>query len=209
MIHRILLCALAAGFAAGLAVTIAQMATVLPLIEQAVAIEQMTPPGAAVDGPSLLETFLANAVTGVGFGFLLLGAIAMAGRPVDFRRGLIWGVGGFFAFALLPALGLPPKPPGVPGPPLAEAQTWWLLCIVLSAVGLLIGAFSKRWAGRIFALALIVAPHVWGAPPVFGTIDPALQAMMLEFRLASLTTSAIFWSVLGGTAGLVYRKVVI
>ena len=220
MIHRVLLCALLAGLVAGVAVTAVQAVAVLPLIERAEVIEQGAPPSspsapdhghdeaAGHDGPDFAETMLANGLTGVGFGFLLVAVMAMAGRPVDFRRGLLWGAGGFLAVALLPAIGLPPKPPGAPIPLLAEAQNWWLACVLFSTAGLLLFAFSKQWIWRALALALLVAPHVWGAPESFGDMDPALAPIMLDFRMASLAASAVFWSALGGTAGLVYRKII-
>ena len=72
------------------------------------------------------RTLLTTIVTGIGYGFLLVGAIVLSGRSVDARQGMLWGLGGFVAFAAAPALGLPPKLPGMASAELGAHQAWWL-----------------------------------------------------------------------------------
>ncbi|MEE8123971.1 MAG: CbtA family protein, partial [Alphaproteobacteria bacterium] len=60
-----------------------------------------------------LFTVLANALTGVGFGLILVAAVTLSGRHVDPGRGVLWGLAGFAVFTLAPALGLPPELPGM------------------------------------------------------------------------------------------------
>src|SRR5689334_12534927 len=119
-LRRILAAGLIAGLVAGTVTTLAQRYQVTPLIfaaevfEEAAAHPDHAQPhshdGAAVheageawapaDGLERTAfTWLANVLTGVGFGMVLAAAIAFAGRPIDRRRGLIWGLAGYGAFS--------------------------------------------------------------------------------------------------------------
>ncbi|MBY0611503.1 MAG: CbtA family protein, partial [Beijerinckiaceae bacterium] len=108
-------------------------------------------------------TALANVMTGIGFALMLAGAFALLGRPVTWREGLFWGLGGFAAFTLAPGLGLPPELPGMPAAALEARQAWWIATAVLTAAGLWLIAFKRAaWAAAL-AIILIAAPHVVGA----------------------------------------------
>jgi predicted cobalt transporter CbtA len=67
---------------------------------------------------------------------------ARSGHDLDARRGLLWGLGGFAALHLAPAVGLPPELPGMasadlaarqPGGPLRGATATGLACPGLRA----------------------------------------------------------------------------
>ncbi len=63
--------------------------------------------------PRLAFTALATLVSGVGYA-LLLGAVLVAtGRTVTPGEALKFGIGGFLAASLAPAIGLPPELPGI------------------------------------------------------------------------------------------------
>ncbi len=81
-------------------------------------------------------TVAANILTAIGFALLLTGAYALRGRPVTWREGLLWGLGGFVAFTAAPGLGLPPELPGMPVAELAARQTWWIATAAATAMGL-------------------------------------------------------------------------
>ena len=97
MFGRIVLTAVLAGLVAGVFLWGAHMVKTTPLILAAEVYENAA------------NTLLADVLAGVGFAFLLTGAVALAGRPIDWRRGVAWGLGGYAAFFAAPSLGLPPE----------------------------------------------------------------------------------------------------
>lgn len=226
MIARVLLAAIAAGLVAGILVSGLQMLRVTPLIIAAEAYEVQAPEsghahshdnGAATEPHSHdhgadawapedgLErtafTVMANVLTGAGFALLLASAMIVRGRRVDWREGVLWGAGGYLAFSLLPALGLPPELPGMAAGDLAHRQIWWLATAAASAGGLALIVFSGRIALTVLGIALLLIPHVVGAPhpESFGGSVPA--EMAAQFVSASLVTACLFWLALGALTG--------
>ena len=153
-----------------------------------------------------LFTALANIVTGVGFALLLTACFALAGRPVDGRTGIIWGLAGFGAMSLGPALGLPPEVPGAMAADLGARQGWWILCAFATAAGLWLMVFRRGAAWAVGGIALIALPHLIGAPQpdrIGGAVPPELAA---HFVAASLVTAAIFWCALGWLSGTFWSR---
>jgi cobalt transporter subunit CbtA len=154
-------------------------------------------------------TLLANVLTAIGLALVLLTAIvtslrANAATRLDWRHGLLWGAAGYAVFFLAPSLGLPPEIPGAAAAPLEARQFWWLFAVTCTAGGLAGAAFGKspwRWA----ALALLVVPHVVGAPPpptAMFADQPAEAAAELtrlagEFIGASALANGALWLALG------------
>ena len=90
-------------------------------------------------------TAASTILTGIGFAALLLSTVALCGFELDVRRGLLWGLAGFVCFAVAPALGLPPVPPGVPESDVRARQLWWVMTVAATAAGLfLIFASASR-----------------------------------------------------------------
>ena len=224
MLRRILLTGLIAGTAAGLFAAGLQHLRLIPLIAAAEVYEaagahaahQHGQPEAAPaewePAPGLERTgytVLADVLAGIGFALLLAGGVALAqlrGYPVDARRGLIWGAAGFAVFALAPAIGLPPELPGMQAAALAARQEWWLLTAAATALGLGLVVFARPVALRIGGALLLLAPHLVGAPaapPGASSLPPELAA---QFATASLATAAMFWLLLGGISGWLYRR---
>lgn len=214
MFRRILTAALSAGFVAGIFMTAVQSGWVIPLIERAEQYEMCTtdlecPPGAALEDAEALErlayTALFNILSSVAFGLLLVAGFALWGGPVDWGRGIVWGLAGFAAFTLAPALGLPPKPPGSAYSPLLERQTWWLACVFATAAGLACLVFAAHWRVKLLGLVAMALPHIIGAPLTEGA-DSAPPEFVAEFITASLVTAGLFWVALGGFSGFIYRR---
>ena len=223
--RRIFVTALASGLIAGVAFFAVQASLVLPLIAAAEVYEQAaashrhdatdTAASQHDDAPEsawqpaagferLAYTAVADIVTGIGFALLLVGAFALRGRPMDIRRGLMWGAAGYLAFSLAPALLLPPELPGGVSADLAGRQAWWLGTALATAGGLALIAFAPMPLAKLGGLALIVLPHALGPHhPAGGTAPPALEA---AFTIASLAATAVFWIVLGGASGWLYRR---
>ena len=226
MLKRILVTALAAGLAAGVFVSLVQMMGVRPLIVEAETYEAAAPAAAAAahgengekganEAPSWAPgdgiertsyTVLANMLTGFGFALLLSASLALHGGPVDWRRGLVWGLAGFAVFGLAPALGLPPEPPGVEAAPLAERQLWWLGTAAATALGLGLIAFAPRRLLKAVGAIVLVLPHVVGAPGLEDHGGAVPQDLIEAFWVASLAATALFWLVLGGLAGFLYPR---
>lgn len=226
MLKRILVTALAAGLAAGVFVSLVQMMGVRPLIieaetyEAAALAEEVAahgengenganevPPWRPGGGSErTFYTVLANMLTGFGFALLLSAALALHGRPVDWRRGLVWGLAGFAVFGLAPALGLPPEPPGVEAAPLAERQLWWLGTAAATALGLGLIAFAPRRLLKAAGAIALILPHAVGAPGPEAHGGAVPQDLVQAFWVASLAATALFWLVLGGLAGFLYPR---
>ena len=151
-------------------------------------------------------TWIATTLTSVGFALLLVGAYAVSGRAVDAREGLLWGIAGFAAFALAPAFGLPPELPGSVAADIFARQAWWVgtAAATAAAIGLMLFVRAS-WAIPV-GVALIVVPHVIGAPhpPAgAGLVPPELAA---AFAARSLGVNAAFWALLGLATGALYTR---
>ena len=212
--RRVLVTALAAGFVAGLAFFAVQAWRLLPLIQTAETYEAAAPPhrhdtAEAAWQPAegferLAYTAIADVVTGIGFALLLAGAFSLRGKPVDARRGLLWGVAGYLAFALAPALILPPELPGSLSADLASRQAWWWGTAVATAAGLALIAFARMPWLKLAGVCVIVLPHAIAPSHPVGGAAP--RELLVEFTIASLAATAVFWIVLGAASGWLYPR---
>jgi cobalt transporter subunit CbtA len=151
-------------------------------------------------------TWIATVVTSVGFALLLVGAYAVSGRDVDAREGLLWGIGGFAAFALAPAFGLPPELPGAVAADLPLRQIWWIGTAAATVAGLGLLVFVRAtWVVPV-AIAVLLAPHVIGAPHPHQGVGSAPPELAASFAARSLGINAVFWTLLGLTTGALYRR---
>ena len=163
--------------------------------------------GFADDSPwRTVFTFLATTLTAVGFALLLAGAFAVSGRAVTAGEGLLWGLGGFAAFALAPAFGLPPELPGSVAAELTARQAWWIGTMAATLAGLGLLVFVRRaWVIPV-AVVLFAAPHLIGAPHPHegaGLVPPELAA---TFAARSLGVNALMWALLGLATGALYAR---
>lgn len=210
-----------AGILAGLLLTLIQQIQVVPLILEAEHYEQAAETGnheshAATEHGAWqpqngwernLFTAGANMVVAVGFALLLGAAVELRGAKLDWRSGLLWGLGGYAVFFGAPSLGLPPEVPGTAAAGLAPRQIWWVATSIFTAGGLSLLVFSKRWAAKILGGVLLIAPHLIGAPQpeIHGSAAPAGLAQ--AFILATVIANAVFWLGLGGLLGFFQRRV--
>lgn len=153
-----------------------------------------------------LYTLGANIIAGIGFSLLLVAAFTLHGRPVNGQTGLLWGIAGFTAFSLAPALGLAPEAPGAIAADLSLRQGWWVLTVACTAAGLWLLFMRSQWVLNVLGLAVIALPHVIGAPhpaEIGGNTPPELAA---AFAATSLVVSAIFWAVMGWLNGILFAR---
>ena len=157
--------------------------------------------------PSLLQrhalTTLFAVLTYCGYGLVLLAGIQIVealGFRIGLAQGLLWGLAGFLTFQMLPALGLAPELPGTPAADLNARQIWWGVTAICTAFGLAVTAYGTVLWQRVLGVALLIVPHVWGAPELAGfggVVPPELAA---SFAARSLGVGLVTWVVLGGLA---------
>lgn len=226
-LRAVLSAALACGLLAGLVFFAAQSVTTRPLIVQAEIYEHAAAAPAPVhahthdhdaaahehaapagewqpeEGIERTSYTLAAAVLiGIGYAFLLVGAVTMSGRAVTPLTGLAWGAAGYLAFFAAPSWGLPPEPPGAQAADLLLRQVWWLGTAALTSVGLGLLLLGRGLSLRIAGAAVILTPQLIGAPHLLGGAEqhPDLAS---SFVLASAVANAALWLSLGlGTGTL-------
>lgn len=148
-------------------------------------------------------TALANIVTGIGFALILVAVSDFAGGIASWRTGVFWGLAGFATFTLAPGLGLPPELPGMPAAELGARQVWWIATAAATAGGLALLAFRGTVLFSLVGVALIIAPHIIGAPQPVSHETAVPADLHHSFVVAVTITNLIFWVVLGGLVGIV------
>lgn len=220
MIFKYLRSAILAGFGAGIIAALLHLTFVQPLLLEAELYES----GAIIHGQGTeiqnqqvasshdhdhdhSSNLIRNGLTAlflcliyVGYALLLsacLGVSELLNRPVSKKSGIIWGICGFAALQLFPAFGLPPELPGSSAPGLEIRQLWWALTAFATALGCAALFWNNSILIKIVGLAIILLPHLIGAPTVSefkGVVPPELSA---HFASRSLVTGLIVWSFLG------------
>lgn len=174
---------------------------------------------AAEDGPDTAEaddSFSRNAWTSlffglayVGYGLVLVagyGLVEAFGKRVTLREGLLWGIAGFAAFQLAPAMGLEPELPGTMAADLAARQIWWIGTAICTAAGLGLLGYGKGVVSVLGAVALLALPHVIGAPELESYSGVAPPELASGFAARSLGVGLIVWSTLGALAGWLWSR---
>jgi cobalt transporter subunit CbtA len=220
--RNIILVAAIAGVLAGLGMTVAQQLTTVPLILKVEVYEEQGATAAhnhtdaaqpaahqhehgdePADGIERTGfTLLANIVTGVGFALLLIAASELAGGITGWRQGVFWGLAGFAVFTLAPSLGLPPELPAMPTAELGARQLWWVATALSAAAALALLFYGRSPLAIVAAIALLVAPHLVGAPEPMSYDTPIPEGLHHSFVVAVVLTALLFWVLLGALAGL-------
>ena len=224
--RNVVLVAAIAGVLAGLGMTVAQQLTTVPHILQAEVYEGEGATAAHDHGDAAARvaahahehgdegwqpadgfertafTLLANIVTGVGFALLLIAASELAGGIAGWRQGVFWGLAGFAVFTLAPGLGLPPELPAMPAAELGARQLWWVATVLSAAGALALIFYGRTPLAIVAAIALLVAPHLVGAPEPVSYDTPIPEGLHHSFVVAVVLTALLFWVLLGALAGL-------
>lgn len=225
-LRNMLFVAALAGLAAGVAMIVLQVFATVPLILEAETYEHAAPAAAEAghaaghtavasveaghdhaaeaeewapaDGfQRMAFTALANLVTAIGFGLLLVAASEFAGGIRSWREGLLWGLAGFATFTLAPGLGLPPELPGMPAAELGPRQVWWTACVLLTGGGLALITFGRSPAMAVLGAAMLVVPHLVGAPQPASHESMVPETLHHSFVVAVTVTNLVFWLILG------------
>jgi cobalt transporter subunit CbtA len=165
-------------------------------------------------------TLLSNVLAGIGFAAIILSIMCQLQLKgwVIFSpaKGLVIGLAGFVAFFAMPGIGLPPEIPGIETAPLDNRQSWWLLAVISSGLGLGILAFAKG-VYKILGIVFMALPFVVGAPhstgPEFGQTDERVVAVLIDlhqqFILASGMANLVFWLALGSLCAWGLNRIVL
>lgn len=222
MVARLLTSALFAGTLAGLAAALLQLVFVQPVLLHAELYESgalthfgagsaapVTPPSPTFepvrDGLSIVFSMLLFS----GYGLVLAALMSVAeqrGAAINARTGLIWGIAGFVAVQLAPAFSLAPEVPGVAAGDVAARQLWWAATVTLAAMALWLIAFVRHPLALGAAVALLLAPHLVGAPEpesFAGTTPPEIAAL---FAARALGMGMAGWALLGGLTGYFWSR---
>ncbi len=224
MIQRMVASAVFAGFAAGLLAALLHFGFVqkfILLAEQyesgamthfAGASETEAAAGPAADAtghdeaqaPSDLArnalTVLFASLVQVAYALLLVAGYALAdhyGRRINARDGLLWGLAGFAAFQLAPAMGLPPNLPGTLAAAYDARLIWWWGTVLATGTALALLGYGRGPLAIGMAAVLLAAPHVIGAPQLdqFSGVAPPEVASAFAARV--LGVSFTVWAILG------------
>jgi len=230
MFFRIFASALFAGVLAGLFVAVLQQYTTVPIIVAAESYEGTGAPASATTGSHdhgshdhgsdghgahdhgegwapddgferIFYTTLSSLVIAAGWGFLLVALMALSGRELSGREGLLWGIAGFVAAGLAPGMGLPPEVPGSLAANTSDRQIWWVATIAVSAAGLWLLLLGRTAIWQGVGILLLIAPHAVGAPQPDRFGGPVPPEIAAHFVAASLAVQACFWALLGWLAG--------
>jgi cobalt transporter subunit CbtA len=128
-----------------------------------------------------------------------------ANEPIEPRRAMSWGVCAFLATGLATGLGLAPQLPGAAETDLVARQTWWLSTAVLTGAGLYALLRLEPLVAKLAGVAMIVAPHLFGAPQPAAPESAVPAELAARFAAASLALHALAWILAALLVGLLWR----
>ncbi len=149
-------------------------------------------------------TALFYALLYTAYGLILVAGFGLArqfGQRVTARDGVLWGIAGYVAIQLAPAMGVAPELPGTAGPDLTDRQLWWAATAICTAAGLALMGYGRRLAWVALGGGLLALPHVIGAPALEAYSGVAPPEVASAFAARTLAVGLAAWSVLGWLAG--------
>jgi len=151
-------------------------------------------------------TVLATTLVGIGFALVIGAASMVTGIPITPTSGVLWGLAGFAAFNLAPAIGLPPELPGMAAAELTARQIWWWGTVIATGLAALTMAWFRNWMAVGIGAALILAPHVIGAPPAPEAHSELPAHLATTFAANALGAALVFWLICGSLYGYVSQR---
>ena len=148
-----------------------------------------------------LTTLIATTGIAVGYAWILLALMHVAGRPISARSIVPWAVAGFLATGLAPSFGLAPALPGAAESDLAARQLWWIGTAAATGAGLAALALGRGKLMALLGLALILLPHLVGAPIAAAPVSRVPAEIAAAFAASSLGLQFLAWTVPAVIAG--------
>ena len=222
MFTRILTSALIAGAVAGLCAALLQLYFLQPVLLHAELYETgelvhfgggegnpAAHPAISLDpmrdGLSVIFSMLIYA----GYALILVALMSLAadrGAVIDARTGLLWGVAGFVAFHLAPGFSLAPEVPGVAAADVGARQMWWFATVAASGLALWLIAYGTSALWWAAGIALLLAPHVIGAPEPETFAGPVPTELGALYASRVLGVGLAVWTLLGVLAGALWSS---
>lgn len=138
------------------------------------------------------------------YGLILTAGFALAEgmrRKIGPTEGMLWGIAGFAAFQLAPAMGLAPELPGTIAAEIGARQVWWWGTVIATGAGIALLAYGRKTWMFVLAGALLALPHVIGAPEPQGFFGAAPPEVAAAFATNVLGAALVVWACLGWLAG--------
>ena len=145
----------------------------------------------------------------VSYAMLLVAGFGLAdsvGIKIGAGQGLLWGMAGFVAAQLAPAIGLAPELPGTIAAELGARQIWWWGTAAVTVLGFALLAYGPKPWGAAAAIGFLAAPHVIGAPQPDGFHGVAPPEVAAVFAARVLATGMAAWAVMGWLAGRLWAR---
>jgi cobalt transporter subunit CbtA len=229
LFRRMFFAAVLAGAMAGLANAAIQQWRIAPLILQAEtfetadhdhgqdAVAKSNNPGVLANPSAQWQpadgiervglTILATTLVGVGFAFIIGAVSVMTGLAVTPTSGVLWGLAGFAAFHLAPAIGLPPELPGMPAADLTARQLWWWGTAISTGLAAYLLARFRSGTAVLVAAVLILAPHLIGAPSAPSEPSGVPAHLASSFAANTLAVALVFWLLCGTLYGWLNTRI--
>ena len=153
-------------------------------------------------------TVLFTGTTYIAYALLMVAGFGLAehfGHRVGPAQGILWGLAGFVALQLAPAMGLAPELPGTPAADLTDRQIWWLGTVLASLLAAALLGFGKGPLTWVVAALLLALPHVIGAPHLESYAGVAPPELAGEFSARALGVALMAWLTLGALASRLWN----
>lgn len=168
-------------------------------------------------GATLVVGLALGVLYGVTYRLLHGEAADGSGPGSAWGRALRLGAAGFFALSLVPFLRYPSNPPGVGDAATIDTRSHlWTVTLVIGLVGAAFAALvarglrerGVRTSGRQLAVSGVLVATVALTFVLPGDTDPVSAPVDLvwTFRLLSIATLALLWSVLAATFGVLSER---
>ena len=151
-------------------------------------------------------TGLATILCAVGFAFVLLAGMLIAGDEITERKAIGWGLAAFVATGLAPAFGLSPELPASAAAALEARQLWWLATAVATGVSLWLFLRTEAPWAKVLAIVILIAPHVVGAPQPEAFESRVPAELSAEFTARSIAFMALMWVAVAWAVGALWRR---
>ena len=144
--------------------------------------------------------FAADLVVYVAWALIMSALVSIAvakGYKMTLQNGLLWGIAGFVAVHVAPGVGLAPELPGIPAADLQARQLWWIGTVLAAAAAMGLFAFVRSPLAIGVGVALLVIPHLVGAPQLEQFAGLAPPSLAGEYVARSYAVAFAGWSLLG------------
>ena len=152
-------------------------------------------------------TVLFHTLLYCSYALILVAGFALAerwGKRVATTEGLLWGIAGFVAVQLAPAMGLEPELPGTLAAPLLDRQIWWAATALCSGLALAMIGYGRNAMWLAMAVVLLALPHIIGAPELGHFTGVAPPEVAASFAARSLGLGLAAWALMGWLAGWIW-----